>query len=108
MRSRSWPGSERSSPDEHSEELRRRRAGGQAGREDRDRRGRLLCDGRRCARVPGPDPRGAHPMSIPKNFADVGLAGEPGEKTVTDVDDSCAMGVDALAFLARIREELTR
>ena len=31
------------------------------------------------------------------------LAGKPGEKTVTDVDDSCAMGVDALAFLARIR-----
>jgi len=36
------------------------------------------------------------------------LAGKPGEKTVTDVDDSCAMGVDALAFLARIREELSR
>jgi methylmalonyl-CoA mutase len=36
------------------------------------------------------------------------LAGKPGEKTVTDVDDSCAMGVDALAFLARIREELAR
>ncbi|MDT0185224.1 methylmalonyl-CoA mutase family protein [Microbacterium sp. ARD31] len=36
------------------------------------------------------------------------LAGKPGEKTVTDVDDSCAMGVDALGFLGRIREELTR
>jgi methylmalonyl-CoA mutase len=36
------------------------------------------------------------------------LAGKPGEKTVTDVDDSCAMGVDALGFLARIREELSR
>lgn len=36
------------------------------------------------------------------------LAGKPGERTVTDVDDSCAMGVDALAFLARIREELAR
>lgn len=36
------------------------------------------------------------------------LAGKPGERTVTDVDDSCAMGVDALAFLARIREELSR
>lgn len=36
------------------------------------------------------------------------LAGTPGEKTVTDVDDSCAMGVDALAFLARVREELSR
>jgi methylmalonyl-CoA mutase len=36
------------------------------------------------------------------------LAGKPGERTVTDVDDSCAMGVDALGFLARIREELSR
>jgi methylmalonyl-CoA mutase len=36
------------------------------------------------------------------------LAGKPGEATVTDVDDSCAMGVDALAFLTRIREELGR
>ncbi len=36
------------------------------------------------------------------------LAGKPGERTVSDVDDSCAMGVDALAFLARIREELSR
>ncbi|NPC42577.1 methylmalonyl-CoA mutase family protein [Nocardioides sp. zg-1230] len=36
------------------------------------------------------------------------LAGKPGEKTVTDVDDSCAMGVDALGFLGRIREELAR
>ena len=36
------------------------------------------------------------------------LAGKPGERTVNDVDDSCAMGVDALAFLARIREELSR
>ncbi len=35
------------------------------------------------------------------------LAGKPGERTVADVDDSCAMGVDALAFLARIREELS-
>lgn len=36
------------------------------------------------------------------------LAGKPGERTVSDVDDSCAMGVDALGFLARIREELSR
>ncbi len=36
------------------------------------------------------------------------LAGKPGERTITDVDDSCAMGVDALGFLARIREELSR
>lgn len=36
------------------------------------------------------------------------LAGKPAEKTVTDVDDSCAMGVDALGFLARIREELAK
>jgi len=36
------------------------------------------------------------------------LAGRPGERTVTDVDDSCAMGVDALGFLRRIREELAR
>ncbi|MCY7400667.1 MAG: methylmalonyl-CoA mutase family protein [Nocardioides sp.] len=35
------------------------------------------------------------------------LAGRP-PRTVTGVDDSCAMGVDALAFLARIREELSR
>ena len=34
------------------------------------------------------------------------LAGKPGESTVDGVDDSCAMGVDALAFLARVREEL--
>ena len=43
------------------------------------------------------------------------LAGRPGEKTVTSqgdaddaVDDWAAMGVDALGFLARIREELSR
>ena len=36
------------------------------------------------------------------------LAGKPGERTVTDVDDSCAVGVDALGFLRRIREELAR
>ena len=36
------------------------------------------------------------------------LAGKPGERTVTDVDDACAMGIDALGFLARIREELSR
>jgi methylmalonyl-CoA mutase len=36
------------------------------------------------------------------------LAGKPGERTVTDVDDSCAVGVDALGFLGRIREELNR
>lgn len=36
------------------------------------------------------------------------LAGKPGERTVTDVDDSCSVGVDALAFLARVREELSR
>ena len=34
------------------------------------------------------------------------LAGRPGERTVTDVDDSAAMGVDALAFLARVRTAL--
>jgi methylmalonyl-CoA mutase len=34
------------------------------------------------------------------------LAGKPGESTVDNVDDSCAMGVDALAFLSRVREEL--
>jgi methylmalonyl-CoA mutase len=34
------------------------------------------------------------------------LAGKPGENTVDGVDDSCAMGVDALAFLTRVREEL--
>jgi len=31
------------------------------------------------------------------------LAGKPGESTVENVDDSCAMGVDALAFLTRVR-----
>jgi methylmalonyl-CoA mutase len=36
------------------------------------------------------------------------LAGKPGERTLTDVDDSCAMGVDALGFLGRIREELSK
>ncbi len=42
------------------------------------------------------------------------LAGSPGEKTALrqgsggDVDDSCALGVDALGFLARVREELSR
>lgn len=43
------------------------------------------------------------------------LAGRPGEKTVTSqgdaddaVDDWAAMGVDAVGFLARIREELSR
>lgn len=36
------------------------------------------------------------------------LAGRPGAKTVTDVDDSCAVGVEALGFLGRIREELSR
>lgn len=36
------------------------------------------------------------------------LAGKPGERTVSEdlLDDSCAMGVDALAFLGRVREEL--
>lgn len=38
------------------------------------------------------------------------LAGEPGPRTVAAglVDDSCARGIDALAFLNRIREELSR
>lgn len=36
------------------------------------------------------------------------LAGKPGERTVADVDDSCALGVDALGFLGRIREELSK
>lgn len=36
------------------------------------------------------------------------LAGKPGERTITDVDDSCALGVDALGFLGRIREELSQ
>ena len=36
------------------------------------------------------------------------LAGKPGESTVDTVDDSCAMGVDALAFLTRVREELDK
>jgi methylmalonyl-CoA mutase len=37
------------------------------------------------------------------------LAGRPGERTVPAdlVDDSCATGVDALAFLTRVRRELT-
>jgi methylmalonyl-CoA mutase len=36
------------------------------------------------------------------------LAGRPGESTVDGVDDSCATGVDALAFLGRVREELAK
>jgi methylmalonyl-CoA mutase len=38
------------------------------------------------------------------------LAGKPGDKTVKPelVDDFCAKGIDALAFLGRVREELTR
>ena len=37
------------------------------------------------------------------------LAGKPGEATVpkSAVDDACAMGVDALAFLTRVREALS-
>ena len=37
------------------------------------------------------------------------LAGKPGDRTVATsaVDDACATGVDALAFLRRVREELT-
>ncbi|HSV39573.1 MAG TPA: methylmalonyl-CoA mutase family protein, partial [Nocardioidaceae bacterium] len=33
------------------------------------------------------------------------LAGKPGD---LPVDDSCAVGIDALAFLTRVREELTK
>ena len=38
------------------------------------------------------------------------LAGKPGDKTVPEdvVDDSAAIGIDALAFLRRVREELAR
>jgi len=38
------------------------------------------------------------------------LAGKPGDRTVADdlVDDSCAIGIDALAFLRRVREELQK
>lgn len=38
------------------------------------------------------------------------LAGTPGERTVPDdlVDDSCAMGVQAIDFLTRVREETAR
>jgi methylmalonyl-CoA mutase len=38
------------------------------------------------------------------------LAGTPGPRTIpaTSVDDSCARGVDAVAFLRRIRTELSR
>ena len=38
------------------------------------------------------------------------LAGKPGPTTVpeAELDDSCAMGIDALAFLHRVREELSR
>ena len=34
------------------------------------------------------------------------LAGRPGEGTVDGVDDSCAIGVDAVDFLTRVRREL--
>ncbi len=38
------------------------------------------------------------------------LAGKPGSRTVPEevLDDSCAVGIDALAFLHRVREELSR
>jgi methylmalonyl-CoA mutase len=38
------------------------------------------------------------------------LAGRPGDRTVKPerVDDSCAVGIDALAFLRRVRQELAR
>jgi methylmalonyl-CoA mutase len=38
------------------------------------------------------------------------LAGRPGDKTVKPelLDDSCAMGIDALAFLGRVRQELDK
>ena len=39
----------------------------------------------------------------PRVRGDVGMAGEP---PILDVDDSCAMGVDALDFLTRTREKL--
>lgn len=39
--------------------------------------------------------------------AHVVLAGRPGKDTVEDVDDSCAVGVDALAFLTATRKELS-
>jgi methylmalonyl-CoA mutase len=38
------------------------------------------------------------------------LAGKPGDRTVKPelLDDHCAVGIDALAFLHRVREELTK
>ncbi len=36
------------------------------------------------------------------------LAGRPGESTVDGVDDSCAVGVDAVDFLTRVRKELSK
>ncbi len=36
------------------------------------------------------------------------LAGKPGAVPEDQLDDSCAMGIDALAFLHRVREELSR
>ena len=37
-------------------------------------------------------------------------AGKTGERTLDEslVDDHCAVGIDALAFLDRVREELSR
>ena len=52
-----------------------RRAGRQAGGADDHRRRRLVRHGGRRPRLPGPDPRGARAMSIPKNFAEVPLGG---------------------------------
>ena len=38
------------------------------------------------------------------------LAGKPGDKTVKPelLDDHCAVGIDALAFLRRVRQELDK
>lgn len=73
-------------------------------------------DGQRVACLAGTDATyaewGAEAVAALRDAgaAYVVLAGKPGDRTVGEdvVDDSCAMGVDALAFLGRVREELQK
>ena len=73
-------------------------------------------DGQRVVCLAGPDAAyaewgaGAVAALREAGAAYVILAGRPGDKTVDAglVDDSCAIGIDALAFLGRVREELQK
>ena len=73
-------------------------------------------DGQPVVCLAGPDPTYAEwGGRLASALRDAGaryvvLAGRPGDKTVKPelVDDSCALGIDALAFLRRVRQELAR